>query len=102
MSEQLNPNGTTVRIGNINLRTPGLAGSASLHSPNSQGMRAAELTTDALDTALRAESVEPQATIQLAQTREVDVGAEMTRSTTFEEPAMEVEVPDPGADWGQF
>jgi pimeloyl-ACP methyl ester carboxylesterase len=64
--------------------------------------RAATLTTDELEGALANESVVPQETIEVTGTREVDAGAAAVRSTHFEEPAMEIEVPDPGSGWGQM
>ena len=40
--------------------------------------------------------------MKLPQPAEVDVGNVATRSTAAGEPAIELEVPDPGAEWGQF
>jgi pimeloyl-ACP methyl ester carboxylesterase len=65
-------------------------------------VRAATLTTDELEGALANESVIPQETIEVTNTREVEAGAAAVRSTHFDEPAMEIEVPDPGSGWGQM
>jgi hypothetical protein len=99
---ELNPNGNPVRVGDVLIRTPGLAGSAEVHMPDAPAMRAATLTTVALETALANESVQPQQTLEIVNTREMDAGGAALRSTHFDEPAMEVEVPDPGAGWGQM
>jgi hypothetical protein len=102
MSESLNPNGNPVRVGSVILRTPGLQGIAASHLPATPGMRAAESATEALEIALRNENIESQETIEITGTREVPVGGVAARSTSFGEPAIEIEAPDPGADWGQL
>jgi hypothetical protein len=83
------------------LRTPGLAGTAVAHVAGSAGMRSAELTTGALDAALQEEGMQPFETIEISGTREVPTAAPGTRSTELGEPAIELTVPDPGAEWGQ-
>lgn len=98
----LNPNGSPIKVGNLLLSTPGLQGQAIDHLPGSTGMRAAEQTTTAFETALQNERVEPQETVEILDTQEVDVGVTGTRSTTYGEPALTVEAPDAGASWGQF
>ena len=45
MATALNPNGTPVRIGNVTLRTPGLAGVAQSLPPTAPATRAAEQST---------------------------------------------------------
>jgi hypothetical protein len=99
---ELNPNGNPVRVGNVLIRSPGLAGEATVHMPDAPEVRAATLTSDELENALANESLVPQETIEVTGTREVDAGAAAVRSTHFDEPAMEIEVPDPGAGWGQM
>src|SRR5690606_10432499 len=97
----LQPNGNPVRLGRTTLRTPGLAGVATSHTPNSAGMRSAELATADLEAALASESMKTMETIEIAGTREAPAGAAGTRSTSHGEPAIELTVPDPGASWGQ-
>lgn len=106
MPEQLDPFGNQVVVGNIALTTPGLSGMAESYLPaadgtRSPGMRAAEMTTTALDRALSEEQVEPQETVEITGTAEVPMGAVPTRSTGYGEPAIVAEVPDAGEDWGQ-
>jgi hypothetical protein len=102
MPEQLQPNGNPVRVGNVTLRTPGLAGAATYHTAVIMpAMRAATMTTDALETAMATEGLRTMQTIELTGTREVPAGATQTRSTTHGDPAIEIQVPDPGAQWGQ-
>jgi hypothetical protein len=106
MPEQLDPFGNQVVVGNITLTTPGLSGVAESYLPaadgtRSPGMRAAEMTTTALDRALRDEQVEPQETVEITGAAEVPVGAVPTRSTGYGEPAIVAEVPGAGEDWGQ-
>lgn len=98
----LNPNGNPIRVGTVTLKTPGLAGEAKSHVRGTDGMRAAELVTEDLEAALRKTGVQPQETIEISAAREVVVGSVPTRSTSHDEPAIELEVPDPGTDWGQF
>jgi pimeloyl-ACP methyl ester carboxylesterase len=99
---ELNPNGNPVRVGDVLIRTPGLAGEAAVHMPGMPSLRAASLTTDDFEIALANESVQPQQTIEITGTREMDAGAAALRSTHYDEPAMEIEVPDPGEAWGQM
>lgn len=106
MAEALDPFGGAVTVGSITLRTPGLAGVAESYRPGiaglrSPGMAGAEQTTEALEAALGNERFEPQETVVIEDAREVEVGAVATRSTSFGEPALIAEVPDPGQDWGQ-
>jgi hypothetical protein len=106
MAEPLDPFGGAVTVGSITLRTPGLAGVAESYRPGIAGLRspemaAAEATTAALETALGNERFEPQETVVIEEAREVEVGSVATRSTSFGEPALIAEVPDPGQDWGQ-
>ena len=103
MATPLNPNGNPVRIGNVTLRTPGLAGIAQSLPPQAPATRAAEQSTTELEAALARANVQPQETIEISGTREVGAPAgAAVRSTSFGEPAIEVTVPDAGADWGQF
>ena len=102
MSVELQPNGNWVTVGNVRLRTPGLAGRAESFVAGAPGMRAAEETTDELETALANEGVQPQETIAIDDAGEIDAPGVSVRATTFDEPAIEIEVADPGDGWGQF
>jgi len=100
---QLDPMGNAVQVGRAALRAPGLAGRArSLEPGPGTDLRAAEDATEALETALAAEGVEPQQTIEITEAAEIDAGAAVpTRSTHSGEPALVLEVPHPGDGWGQ-
>ena len=103
MATPLAPNGNPVRVGDVTLRTPGLAGQAESRPPAAPDTRAAELTTEALETALAGSAVEPFRSIEIAGAREVEVPAgSVTRSTALGEDAIEITVPDAGDGWGQF
>ncbi len=112
MAETLDPTGGLVTVGNIRLRTPGLAGRAEVYRPGPVGaaaagttrdIRSVDGTTDAFETALRNENVEPQATVEIADTHEVPaLAAVPTRSTSFDEPAIEAQVPAPNEEYGQL
>ena len=92
----LDAGGGTVDLGAITIRTPGLDGQARLHpQPSfSARTRSVERVTDELDTVLNNENVGTQQTIEIQEVR--------TRSLTGVEPTIEVEVPDPGEETGQF
>lgn len=97
----LNSNGAAVSVGQATLRTPGLAGDASEVPLVGDGLRANTQTTDVLEAALESHGVTRQQVIELRNTREVGSGGGFTRSTPFDEPAIELQVPDPGPDNGQ-
>ncbi len=98
----LNPNGNPIRVGQLTLRTPGLAGEATALPPQSgAGTRSGQLTTPALEQALAASNVQVQHVVEIAQTREVPSPAAPTRTTSYGEPAVVLEVPNPGSGWGQ-
>lgn len=101
MSEQLQANGNPVRVGGVTLRTPGLAGVANAYLPATTGLRAITRTTDALEDALNAEGMRTTETIEITGAREVPGPARGSRSTNLGEPAIELDVPDPGESWGQ-
>ena len=101
MSTELNPDGSPVYVGSVTLTTPGLSGRADSHPGGAPGMRAAELTTDEFEEALANENVESQETIELTDTAESASGRAGTRSTSYGEPAIVMEVPHPGEGLGQ-
>ena len=81
--------------------TPGLAGTAQSLDPGSGDLRAAEVSTAELETALANQDVEPQQTIEITGAYEVPDGGGQTRSTATGEPAIVLEVPGPGTGLGQ-
>ncbi len=99
----LDPNGHPVTVGRIQLVTPGLRGAADWHPPGSAGMRGAELTTADLDRALSDADVASQGSVVIGSAREIAAPAALpTRGTTFGEPAIQMRVPAPNEEYGQF
>jgi pimeloyl-ACP methyl ester carboxylesterase len=96
MTTPLSPNGNPVRVGNVLLRSPGLAGQArSLAS----GTRSVEGAAEGLGRALEVAGVWTQEEVEIVDAREA--GGTGVRSIG-DEPAIEVTVPDAGEGWGQF
>ncbi|HSE63576.1 MAG TPA: hypothetical protein VLG15_08185 [Thermoanaerobaculia bacterium] len=89
-------------MGRVTLRTPGLTGEATARVAGADGMRAAEIATTQLETALANTNVSRQETVEISGTQEVPVGGISTRSAPTGEPAIVLEAPDPGAESGQF
>jgi hypothetical protein len=102
MPEALDPYGSSVRVGNVVLRTPGLTGQADALLPTAPDTRAEELTSDELERVLAEEHVEPQETIAITGTSEIPLPNVPTRSSAADEPAIELEAPDPGPEFGQL
>jgi hypothetical protein len=101
MSERLDPTGQPVTIGGITLRTPGLEGVVSLQPPATPEMRAAALDAETLEEALGNEGVVTEETLEITDTNEVEIGGDSMRTAQGEE-AIEIEVWEPGEDWGQM
>lgn len=95
----LDPGGGPVRVGSVTLRTPNLVGEANVRPPVTERTRGAEFAGDDLETALRNAGVASQQAIELSARSEAAV-EETTRSPS--EPAIEVEVADPGPNQGQI
>jgi hypothetical protein len=82
------------------LRTSGLRGTATVHEPASQGMRAAENTTEQFLRALADADMSEQLTVEISSTEETG-GSDGTRAGGGGT-AIEVEVPAPGTGFGQI
>jgi len=103
MDAELDPYGDAVVVDDVVLRTPGLAGRVRTISTSGQQMRSEAQWTSALAEALENEDVEPQTIVEISDTHETDApGGAGTRSTSFGEPAIELEVPGPSSGWGQL
>lgn len=103
MSERLRPNGNPITIDGITIQTPGLSGRVDAYLPGEAGTRAASGWTDALAEAFDGQHVETQLILELSDTyEEPDASPVGTRATHYDEPAMVLDVPDPGAGWGQI
>ncbi|HEX5939632.1 MAG TPA: hypothetical protein VFZ12_04670, partial [Dehalococcoidia bacterium] len=55
----------------------------------------------ALEDALESASMRTLETVEISRAREVPTGSTAVRGTALDEPAIVVEVPDPGEGWGQ-
>lgn len=106
MAEQLLENGDPVEISGVIIRTPGLTGRVEVYEPSPAGtrgaMRAAEDTKPALIGALRGMRMAEMMTIELSETEEIELANVETRGDRHGEPAIEVTVPAPGDNYGQF
>ena len=61
----LRPNGATLPVGSLRLRTPGISGTARTVPPEREGTRLAGLDARTLDLALERQAVETQASIEI-------------------------------------
>lgn len=108
MKVELDRYGATVKLGEVRLRTPGLTGYAELILPNKvdgklRGPRE-EGNSREFEVAFEKEGVEWQQTLVISDTRETRTRKDVAglRLATTEEPAIEIEVPAPEKNWGQF
>ncbi|WP_404386030.1 alpha/beta hydrolase [Knoellia locipacati] len=99
MSEQLRPEGIPVVVDDVVLTTPGLTGTVTVHPPASEGMRAAEDSTEQFRAALAEAHLTEQLTVEIAFPEELD-DAGGTRASGGDGD-ITVEVPAPGTDMGQ-
>jgi hypothetical protein len=100
----LQPDGSTIFVGVMRLRTPGMSGTAEVMSPATQGTRLEGLDEGRIDAALRRQRVETMESIQIEVTdpasQAVETGVVRTdRSTRV--PVVEMEVPNLGPNVGQ-
>ncbi len=100
MSEQLRPEGIPVVIDDVVLTTPGLAGLVTVHPPASDGMRAAEDSTEQFRQALADADLTEQLTVEIASPEELDDSGG-TRASGGDGD-ITIEVPAPGTDMGQI
>jgi hypothetical protein len=97
---QLRPNGNVVRVGAIQLRSPGLAGFATKVETPAGDLRGGALDRPVLEDSLARNEIHRQDTIVLEGLREIpDIPASRTR---HDEPAIEIEAPEPPREYGQF
>jgi hypothetical protein len=94
----LKPDGQPLPLGEAALRTPGLTGRVQTHAGKSGRAEAAELTREDLTRALDSAGVEVRQTVEISDAREVGTATREARG----EPAMELQVRDPGPDYGQM
>ncbi len=97
-SAALKPDGRPLPLGEAALFTPGLTGQVQTHAGKSGRAEAAELTREDLTRALDSAGVEVRQTVEISDAREVGAATREARG----EPAMELQVRDPGPDYGQM
>ena len=104
MSEALDPSGTSVNVGNVIVRTPGLSGEAEYYAGAGPGRRGPQppepLSTQEFDAALREAGVQEQETVQISDAEEATVPGG-TRAVPNQR-TLELEVDAPPAGRGQF
>lgn len=92
----------TVDIDDVRITSPGLTGTVEVHRPGSPGLRAADEATEGFQQALDRTGLLEQLTVEIRDHEEhpgpAPAGA---RSTDTGEPAVVVEVPEPGEGRGQ-
>ena len=106
MKEELNQFGTTLTLGDIDLRTPGLRGYAEVLPPreNSAKLRAPDemRTTTELETALELQGFQWQQAILISEAEETGGDSEGLRLAGSDESAIEAEVPAPDQGFEQL
>lgn len=95
----LSVEGAPVKLGEMSLQTPGLSGTVKTHDFGSAKAANDALAEPNVLAALGQASVSVQKTIEIAGAEEVGPA---TRSTDLDEPAIELDVPEPGASNGQM
>jgi hypothetical protein len=101
MSEDLDPGGNPVQVGNILLRTPGLSGRAESHEHVEGDLRGPDNTDDAIAALLDEQEIRRDETIEITEASEDADADNNVRRTTFDEPAIEVEVSAPNENQEQ-
>ncbi len=102
-SEPLDPQGGTVRVGNLELRTPGLAGIATALPTSPNGLRAEGLSAPRLERLLRDNDLQTQAVLKIERSQVVRQPARVAmRTTRHKLGAIELRVPAPQKGWGQM
>ncbi|EWC63757.1 hypothetical protein UO65_0917 [Actinokineospora spheciospongiae] len=102
MAEDLRPDGTDVRIGDVVVSSPGLIGRVEVHPAGGAGMRGAEAASAELLSALARNGFDEQLTVELLDPVEVpELASGATRSTAAGGPGVRFEVPGPGTGLGQ-
>lgn len=101
MATPLDPNGKPVVVGKAIFRTPGLSGEATVKLVSADGMRDLGIDDQRIHDALASNGATVQDTFVIAQTREWPAVVTDTR-TSSGEPAIQLDYPDPGPEWGQM
>jgi len=100
--ERLKPNGNPITVGGIQISTPGLQGEVELFKPAASEVRGRTAWSRPFAKALKEQNVRTELVLDMSKTQEVSAMAPAGgRTTNFGEPAMVIEVPNPGSDWGQ-
>ncbi len=97
----LQPNGDPISVGPVRISSPGLSGEVSVHRPADSDTGSITRWTEAVDEAFRIHHLETELVIEMTETAELPDQAPVDVPTFLGEPAIVLEVPDPGEAWGQ-
>jgi hypothetical protein len=99
---ELEPDGTPVIIGDVEVVSPGLTGTVEVHYPGASGLRGPEDASDLLLAALDAAGMQSQLTVEITdQAEQPEAASSPTRSTSRGEAGLTLTVPGPGTGMGQ-
>ena len=100
--ERIEPTGTAVRIGNIEISAPGVRSSVTAYKPTSGETRSLALGSNALGRALDSQEMDIDYVLEFNHTEEMDTGATITsRTTNADHRGISVSVPSVSESWGQ-
>lgn len=101
MSEELDPTGREVQIGRVRLRTPGLRGVVESRPAIEGDLRGPDNLDSSIAELLAEQEIRRDETIEITGAREEEVADEVVRRTSYDEPAIEVDIPAPNENWEQ-
>jgi hypothetical protein len=102
MSEQLEPDGTPVLIGDVEVASPGLTGIVEVYYPGTGGSRGARTAGDTLRGALEATGLMHQVTVEISDHAEDPFAVGFDGAlASHGEPGLTITVPGPGTGLGQ-
>jgi pimeloyl-ACP methyl ester carboxylesterase len=105
VSEILNPDGSPVSFGNIDVSAVGLGGTVEVLYPGGKQMRSVEEATEALLGGLKDANIIEQFTVAISEPQEHPgyLGENMRRNGNAPpSPQLTVSLPDPGPEFGQI
>jgi len=99
---ELEPDGTPVIVGDVEVVSPGLTGTVEVHYPGAAGLRGPEDASDLLLGALDAAGLQSQLTVEITdQAEQPEAAGAPSRSTSHGEAGLTITVPGPGTGLGQ-
>jgi len=99
---RLQPNGNPVVVEGVQISTPGLQGNVEVFRPGRSDVRGRTTWSQPFADALDAQNVRTELVLDMADTQETpSLAPAGSRNTTYGEPAIVIDAPNPGEDWGQ-